>query len=234
MNKDSQKLLKIQERISTRDAHEQIDACDEALKWIDSLSDIGLQNSIRALIIGTLLDLNKLKEWKECAQFLKKSEDYHLQLIAVHSEGWFYRKHNDFANMRIAYQQGISIAEDNNDYQSLAECCMGEAKSLLFLAKWNDALIPLNRSISAAREIFNYKMIAVANYYIGLVMRQLGYHYIAYEKLRDTSDLAIEQHAQGIAMHTENVRASWYLEDGDTETAKNILNDWNRNFGMML
>lgn len=54
------------------------------------------------------------------------------------------------------------------------------------------------------------------------------------EKLRESSDIAHEQHCSDIAMHTEVYRAMRMLEMGRADVALEILRGWTDEFKMML
>lgn len=234
MTELQKKVHAIQERLATGDAHEQGVACDEALELMETLTEIEQKETLCSIIIAPLLDLNRENDWHMCLNILQQSSVCRLQMTAVFSEAWWFMKRKDISGMIDVYEKGISIATTHEDKQAMAECYLGKGKSLIQQSEMTQALDAFGMCIETAKQVFNLKMVAVATYYIAIVMLALGKPAIALEKLREASDIAVAQKSQNIVKHIEVVRAHLLLEQGDAEKAKTILNDWTTQFALML
>lgn len=234
MTELQQKLSGIHHRLIIGDAHEQNNACNEALALLASRKKPEEREILCSMIVATLLDLNRETDWRRCIGILQNSSDFHTQLVAIRSEAWWCMKHKDLSGMLERYEKGLKMATRYDDKQAMAECYLEKGKTLIRMTENTAAIDSLGMAIENAKEVFNYKLIAVATYYIALAMNQLGQPAIALEKLREASDMAVAQKSQNIVRQTEVVRAKMLFEQGETEEAKTILNDWMAQFGLML
>ena len=234
MTELQQKVHAIQERLATRDAHEQNLACNEALELLETLTETEQKETLCSITIAPLLDLNRENDWRKCLNILQQSSICQFQMAAVFSEAWWFMKRKDISGMLDVYEKGIAIATTHDDKQAIAECYLCKGKSLIQQSELTQALNAFGMCIEAAKQVFNFKMVAVATYYIAMVMHAMGKQAIALEKLREASDIAVAQRNQNIVKHVEIVRAKLLLEQGDQEKAKIILNDWMTQFGLIL
>ena len=234
MTELQQKIYDIQQRLAIGDAHEQNVACNDALALLDSMETVEQQETLCTVIVAPLLDLNREADWRRCIGILQSSSNGYNQLTAIHSEAWWCMKRNDISGMLEIYNQGLKIATGCNDKQAIAVCYLEKGKVLIRMKENTLAIDAFGMAIENAKEVFNYKLVAVATYYIALVMNELGRPAIALEKLREASDIAVAQKSQNIMRQTEVVRAKMLFEQGESKEAMTILDDWMKQFGLML
>ena len=99
---------------------------------------------------------------------------------------------------------------------------------------WDKALDTITTASIYAEEVSDYCLVAVVKYYTGLILCQLGHKELGMEKLRESSDLAYDNHSANIIMHTEAVRALYMLRNGKPEVAKEVLTTWFNQFNALL
>ena len=160
--------------------------------------------------------------------------DYELNIVALMAKEHYLRHQNDMEGVLALHDKEIQLTEEYGRNDMLAEAYLRRGRFYLEIGRIDDSLEDLNIAIPLATERNYYNLVAVAKYYIGLCLLNLGHEELGMEKLREASEIAHEQHCSDVAMHTEAYRAVKMLEKGRADVALEILQGWTDEFKLML
>lgn len=235
MDKDLQyKIQDLQIRLNSYDVYAKRSVCDEFLNLIKESENVDLKAELCRMVVLCLVDLDRDSDVIFCMEILMGHEDYHSYLAALSAKANLCARHNDVDGQIDSYSTGIQIALDHSDDIALSQGYRLRGKALLAKGNVDEALADLNRLIPIAERSNDYNIIAVATYYIALALEVKGFDELCLQKLREASELARRQHCQSIVMQTEVVRARIQMKLGRTDVAERILDDWTREFSLML
>lgn len=235
MNKEdiADKILNIQVELS-KDRFAKEKACDDAICLINELDEDYKKNAIRAMTVNALIDLERKEDYTSFIEALVNDKNYHLQLEGKQAEMRLLKNTGDSQKILSGLDQIIEIAERNHDSETMASMYLEKGQILYHNNELMTALECYEKGIGIAEESHNLCMVAAFNYYIALVLFDFNHWELGIEKLRESSELAIEQSCIGIAKQSEIMRAYYMLERGDIESSKLILNSWVDNFKVLL
>lgn len=236
MTANQEKLLKINEKLNTGDAIIRAKAADEMMDLIRGTADVDMKIILANQIINVLADLDNILDWDFCFQLLSHATKPEFRFSAIFAKAWRLKKNPalKIADLISVYQEGVKLSEETymNDKKSIFLMCLGKC---FLLEKQNDlAFDAFTQSIALANNVKNYSLVAIDTYYIGVLLQKNGFSQCAIDKLREASNLAIDNKNGDIAQFTEVVRAYYTLLLGDVEEATFILKDWYKHFGFML
>jgi len=228
-----QKIQGLQTRLMNSDIFEKSHLCDEYLQILEGEDfDINEITSLYSFIAPFLIDLNREQDLQKCISVLNSNPDYHAHLHAIMIQVTYYDRKNDSSRCIQLYDEGIKIAETNQDVEAIAEGHYMKGKEYCKQNKPENALECLERAISFAEELHNYNLIATCKYYIGIELLALGHDELALEKLREASDESLDQGSKAVIKHAEIIRAYQLLKNNKGDVAVHILSDWFETFKM--
>ena len=230
--KDQLRGLQIQ--LNTRDIYAKNAVCDELLRILKEQDDEHVKNEIRRIIVLPLVDLNRTSDLLTCIDEMLAQSDYEQNIVALMAKEHYLRRQNNMEEVLDLHHQEIQLTEKYGRNEMLAEAYLQRGKVFLELNRIEEALLDFNKAIPLASDWNAYNLVAVAKYYIGLCLISMEHDDIGMEKLRESSEIAHEQHCCDIAMHTEAYRAMKMLEKGRADVALDILRGWTNEFKMML
>lgn len=229
----SDKILNIQVGLS-KDRFAKEKACDDAVNLVNELDDDFKKNAIRAMAINAMIDLDRKEDYSSFIKALVNDKNYYWQLEGKRAEIRLLKIAGDNKKVLSGLNQLLKIAEINKDFDTIASTYLEKGQVMYRLNELLPALECLEKGIVFAEESHNLCLASAFNYYIALVLFELGHGELGIEKLRETSELAIEQHCIGITKQSEIMRAYYMLESGDEESSKLILKTWVDNFKEIL
>ena len=203
------------------------------------LGEIGEDKSeakaeLMTFLIPHLIDLGRNDDVHEMVGYLLSQKNYRYHLIAIFAKSEMAKRANDWTLYVKIFDEGIMIAEKNEDSVALSEGYVSRAKGLIKLERYREALDDLNRSIPVAESGHDYNLVAIAKYYIGVALWSMGYEDLTMEKFREASDLAHEQRCADIIRHTEVARTLFLLKKGEAKAAEGVLETWYKEFGLTI
>lgn len=235
MDKDLQyKIQNLQIRLNSCDLYAKGSVCNEFLDLIRESESINLKAELCRMVVLCLVDLDRDSDVAFCMEILMGHEDYHSCLTALVAKANLCARRNDIEGQIDAFSTGIRIAQDHSDDIALSQGYLLRGKALLAKGTVDEALADFNRLIPVAEKFNDYNIIAVATYYIALALETKGFDELCLQKLREASELARRQHCQSIVMQAETVRARMQMKAGRQDVAERILDDWYREFSLML
>lgn len=235
MEKELQDRLRgLQLKLNTLDIYAKNAVCDELLSILKEQNDEHVKNEIRRIIVLPLVDLNRAVDLLTCVDAMLAQHDYELNIVALMAKEHYLRHQNDMEGVLALHDKEIQLTEEYGRNDMLAEAYLRRGRFYLEIGRIDDSLEDLNIAIPLATERNYYNLVAVAKYYIGLCLLNLGYEELGMEKLREASETAHEQHCSDVAMHTEAFRALKMLEKGRADVALEILRGWTDEFKLML
>ena len=235
MEKELQDRLRgLQLKLNTLDIYAKNAVCDELLSILKEQNDEHVKNEIRRIIVLPLVDLNRADDLLTCVDAMLAQHDYELNIVALMAKEHYLRHQNDMEGVLALHDKEIQLTEEYGRNDMLAEAYLRRGRFYLEIGRIDDSLEDLNIAIPLATERNYYNLVAVAKYYIGLCLLNLGHEELGMEKLREASETAHEQHCSDVAMHTEAFRALKMLEKGRADVALEILRGWTDEFKLML
>ena len=238
INKPSlrENVLDFQIRLMSVDLFGKKAICDEFLQLVEGLGEDKkeLKAELYSIVISYLTDLNDDKRVCQIGDYLLQQEDYHFHLTALFAKAEMAKRMNDWIKYVNCFDEGLIIAENNKDTFALSQGYVMRAKGLIQMNDHLRAMEDLNIAIPLAESVKDFKLVAVAKYYIGVLLWKMGHMELALEKLREASDMAYEQKCSDIIKHTEVARALYLLMKGEAEAAEGLLQTWYREFEFML
>lgn len=231
-----ERIQKLQMQLLTTDIFAKGSLCDEFLALIGEVDENKPEGKaeLMSFIIPHLIDLGRNDDVLKMVDYLLSQKNYRFHLNAIFARSEMAKRANDWNLYVKIFEEGIAIAEKNNDSVALSEGYVLRAKGLMMLEKHSEALDDLNRCIPIAESVHNYNLVAVAKYYIGVALWSIDCDNLAMEKFREASDLACEQKSSDIIRHTEAARALFLLKKGEAKAAEGVLEAWYEQFGRML
>jgi len=233
-NQQYQKIQDLQIRLNTCDLYARGCVCDEFLEWIKSTEKDDLRTELCKMVMMHLVDLDRDADVAFCQDNLMKHYDYHSHLAALFARAALCKRHGDIDGQLSAFNSWLEIAVRYGDDVALSEGYLHRGKVLMQKRRLKEAMGDFNRLIPIAEKLNNYNLVAIALYYVGLVLWAMDHKELCLQKLREASEMAVRQHSQNIAMQVEVVRAKVLLELGRADVAKEILDGWVNQFGLML
>jgi len=224
----------MQIRLNTCDLYARGSVCDEFLEWIKSTEKDDLKAELCKMVMMHLVDLDRDADVKFCQDVLMAHHDYHSHLASLFASAALCKRRMDIDGQLSAFNSGLEIAVRYGDDVALSEGYLHRGKVLMQKGRLKEAMDDFNRLIPIAEKLSNYNLVAIALYYVGLVLWTMGHKELCLQKLREASEMAVRQHSQNIAMQAEVVRAKVLLELGRADVAKEILDGWVNQFGLML
>lgn len=235
MDKDLQyKIQDLQVRLNSYDMYAKGSVCDEFLDLIKGSENVDLKAELCRMVVLCLVDLDRDSDVAFCMEILMGHEDYHSYLTALSAKANLCARHNDVDGQIDSYNTGIQIALDHSDDIALSQGYLLRGKALLAKGMVDEALADFNRLIPIAEKSNDNNLVAAATYYIAIALKVKGFDELCLQKLRETSEMARRQHCQNIAMQAEVVRARMQIKSGRFDVAEQILDDWVREFELML
>lgn len=234
MSELREKILGLQVQLMTKDSFAQSPLCDEVLRLIEELDNEDAKIELCKLVLLYLIDLERMEDAQGCIDMLMAHADYRSHLSALWARSIICQRKKEVRGYAQCFDEGIAIASEHNDTEALAEGYLFRGKAMIYADSLDEALEDLNKSIMYATDEKNFKLVATCKYYIGFVLLAMDHVELGMEQLRDASEIAHEQKSQSIIMHTEVVRALYYLGKGENDAALKVLSSWFEEFKMML
>lgn len=228
------KILNLQILLNTCDLYAKGHVCDQFLEIIRTTPNEDLKAELCKMVMQHLVDLDREKDLIFCQKILMSHYDYHSHLAVLWSQASWCRRRTNLHGQLEAFNTGIEIAKCQNDDIALSEGLLNRGKVWMAMGDLDNALDDFSRTIPVAEKTNNYKLVAIAHYYTALILKAKGHPELCLQKLREASEIAMRQHSQTIVMQTEVLRAKVQMELGRTDVAKKILDDWCKEFGLML
>lgn len=229
-----ERLRRLQIQLNTLDIYAKNAVCDELLSILKEQDDEHVKSEIRRIIVFPLVDLNRINDLMACVDVMLSQSDYEQNIVALMAKEHYLRRQNRLEEVLALHDQQLQLAEQYGRNEMLADGYLQRGKVYLELSKMDEALEDFNRAILLATNFYNYNLVAVAKYYIGLCMLSLGHEGLGMEKLREASETAREQRISDVVMHTEAFRALMMLEKGKADVAQEMLKCWADEFKLML
>lgn len=231
-----ERIIDLQIRLMAVDLFGKEAICNEFLELIDSIEEDKKEAKaeLYAIVVPHLIDLNKKEIVSQIVDYLLQQKDYHFHLNALYAKSEMAKRANDWNEYVNIFNEGLIIAETNHDTIALSQGYVMKAKGLIRLSRFQEALEDLNSAIPLAEALMDFKLVAVAKYYIGTTLWKMDHTDLALEKFREASDLAHEQQCSDIIKHTEVARALYLLKNGQAKAAEGLLETWHREFELML
>ena len=229
-------VIDLQTRLMSVDIFGKEAVCNEFLQMIESIDEDKMEAKaeLYCIVIPHLIDINKYDEVRQIIDYLLQQKDFRFHLNALLAQSEMAKRANEWNQYVSCFNQGLTIAEKNHDKIALSQGYVMRAKGLMRLNRLQEALEDLNVAIPLAETLNDYKLVAVAKYYIGISLWKMGHTELALEKFREASDLAHEQKCSDIIKHTEVARALYLLKNGQAKAAEGLLETWYREFELML
>ena len=231
-----ERIIDFQNRLMSVDLFGKKATCNEFLQFIEGIGEEKKEAKaeLYAFVVPHLIDLNEEEKVNQILDYLLQQDDYHFHLNAVYAKSEMAKRANDWEKYVNVFSEGLIIAEKNHDTIALSQGYVMKAKGVMRLSRFQEALEDLNLAIPLAESLMDFKLVAVAKYYIGTTLWEMGHTELALEKFREASDLAHEQKCSDIIKHTEVARALYLLKNGEAKAAEGLLETWYREFGLML
>lgn len=235
-NSLSERIIDLQIRLMSVDLFGKEAICNEFLQLIEGIDEEKKETKaeLYAIVVPHLIDLNEEEKVSQIVDYLLQQEDYHFHLNALYAKSEMAKRANDWKEYVNIFKQGLIVAENNHDTIALSQGYVMKAKGLMRLSRFQEALEDLNLAIPLAESFKDFKLVAVAKYYIGTTLWKMGHTELALEKFREASDLAYEQKCSDIIKHTEVARALYLLKNDQAKAAEGLLETWYREFELML
>lgn len=235
-NSLSERIIDLQIRLMSVDLFGKEAICNEFLQLIEGIGEEKEETKaeLYAIVVPHLIDLNEEEKVSQIVDYLLQQEDYHFHLNALYAKSEMAKRANDWKEYVNIFKQGLIVAENNHDTIALSQGYVMKAKGLMRLSRFQEALEDLNLAIPLAESFKDFKLVAVAKYYIGTTLWKMGHTELALEKFREASDLAYEQKCSDIIKHTEVARALYLLKNDQAKAAEGLLETWYREFELML
>lgn len=234
MNGNQYTLNELHIKLMTGDRHARFYVCQEVSELIKNNSDPKFKLELQSLVLPFLVDLQLYNDAASCIESILNQGEYRQKLNALLFKSKMYQDKRDFEESIIVLEQGIKLAKDSDDKGAIAQGYLQIAKNHMHMQSWDKALNTISTASIYAEEVNDYNLVAIIKYYIGLILHHLGHKELGLEKLRESSDLAYDNHSANIIMHTEVVRALFMLRNGEPEVAKKILTTWYNQFNAFL
>lgn len=231
-----ERIIDLQIRLMSVDLFGKEAICNEFLELIEGIEEEKKETKAQlyAIVVPHLIDLNKKEKVSHIVDYLLQQDDYHFHLNALYAKSEMAKRANDWNEYVNIFNEGLIIAETNHDTIALSQGYVMKAKGLMRLSRFQEALEDLNLAIPLAESFMDFKLVAVAKYYIGATLWKMDHTELALEKFREASDLAHEQKCSDIIKHTEVARALYLLKNGQAKAAEGLLETWYREFELML
>lgn len=235
-NSLSERIIDLQIRLMSVDLFGKEAICNEFLQLIEGIDEEKKETKaeLYAIVVPHLIDLNEEEKVSQIVDYLLQQEDYHFHLNALYAKSEMAKRANDWKEYVNIFKQGLIVAENNHDTIALSQGYVMKAKGLMRLSRFQEALEDLNLAIPLAESFKDFKLVAVAKYYIGTTLWKMGHTELALEKFREASNLAYEQKCSDIIKHTEVARALYLLKNDQAKAAEGLLETWYREFELML
>lgn len=230
------RIRDIQIRLMSSDLFAKDDLCDEYLRIVEELDEKESETKaeLKAWAIPFLIDINRIDEALHIIGYLQKQSHYRFHLHAFIMQAEIAKRRNDWRGYVEAIDKGLGVAKIHENIGALSQGYVMRAKGFLKLEKYQCALEDLNSAIPYAEKSSDFNLIAVAKYYIGIILMAMEHSELAMEKFREASEMAHEQKCSDIAKHVEVVRALYLLKMGETKAAEGLLETWYREFCFVL
>ena len=231
-----ERIIDFQNRLMSVDLFGKKAICNEFLQLIEGIGEEKEETKaeLYAVLVPHLIDLKEEEKVSQIVDYLLQQEDYHFHLNALYAKSEMAKRANDWKEYVNIFKQGLIVAENNHDTIALSQGYVMKAKGLMRLSRFQEALEDLNLAIPLAESFKDFKLVAVAKYYIGTTLWKMGHRELALEKFREASDLAYEQKCSDIIKHTEVARALYLLKNDQAKAAEGLLETWYREFELML
>lgn len=235
MTKNEKRLYSITEQLNKGDEVLRKQAAIDMVAYIHEVRKINKKELLAAQIIDVLADFAMEDEWNECYSLLSKSSTDMFRYQAIYAKAWRLNKNisPDSNAILQTFLEGVKFAEANKNNSQLADflCRVGECYMKLGL--FDEALKVVTQSMALANNAHNPSLVALNTYYTGIILFCKSLPQCALDKLREASNLAVDNKFKWLTKQSEVMRAYYTLETGDVEGAKTILHGWMENFAIL-
>ena len=222
-------------KLNTGDLIKRNSVCDEALRYIEEVTNSDLKEGMCEVIVFLLIHLGRSEEAKHIIDIMVSSINISTIKSSFFARIEYSKNINDgYLNLEKVVSEAIEFAKKNELKEAECSFVIENAKILIKGQRYDEAITKLSGIANIAETTNNNVFLATSKYYMGLCLYFLGKTGLANEFFLQASEIASIEHNFDIAILSEMMRANIYAQDNNAEISKNILQHCMRNFSMTL
>ena len=235
MDEEKIRFREIFYKLNTGDLINRNSVCDEALCYIEDVSNQELKEGMSEMIVSLLIHLGRSEEAKHIIDIMASSVNIRTIQSSFFARIEYSKNINDgYLNLEKVVSEAIAFAKSNELKEAECSFIIEDAKILINKQQYNEAITKLSEIANIAESSNNIVFLAMSKYYMGFCLYSLGKIGLANEFFLQASEIASLEHNLNIAILSEMMRANVYAQENNIEITKNILYHCMRNFSMTL
>lgn len=235
METNAFRLQKILQQLAVGDDVIRINACNEAMSFLDSIPD-NQKDIVWPQIVPHLIILGRWADADKMINDMLKSNDENCVINAYIARIEYWKKHpvSDERKIEEAIDCYLAFAKQTGNEHTLVSVYLIRGLHRVHHQLYSDAIKDFSEVGYLADYLHSRHYAALSKYHTGYCLYKFGKLSLANECLHRATELAWYEKNPQIAKQSETMRAIVLLDQGKNDEALTVMKQWEKQFATQL